>query len=153
MQTDEDKRFVIASWLDASRSSYSAGLCPMSLWYDVTWPIYDGITQRPGMRTMIAHDQDDPTGYIGFIVADPTEQRVPGRDGAFRWWPALVVFLYVKAPYRRQGFARRLFESVGIDPTKAFLYASNTVTASRLVSKVPLAKFDPLCVRFPKENA
>lgn len=106
---------------------------------------------RPGMRTLITHEKTEPDQYYGFIVADPTEQRVPGKDGVVKWWPALVLFVYVKAPYRRQGFARRLFGAVGIDPDRPFLYSFNTVAASRLASKTPLAKFNPLVVRYPKE--
>lgn len=163
MRTDEDKRFVLASWLDASRSSYSSGLVPMSSWYPTMWPVYEAITARPDMRTIIAHEHGDPTGYIGFIVADPTEQRVPGKSaGHYSYWPALVVFVYVKAPYRRDGYdkhgrrvgdgiGRQLFAAAGVDPSKPFLYASDTPWSKRLGGKAPLAKYNPLMVRYPKE--
>ncbi len=150
--TAEDRTFVISSWLDSQRTSYSAGLIAMEDWYKVQWPQYEKIIDRTDMRTLVAYEKRDPTFLYGFIVADPTEQRVEEKDGAVRWWPALVVYVFVKQNYRRTGIARRLFDAVEIDPEKPFLYASNTQQASRLASKVPLAKFHPLAVRFPKER-
>ena len=60
------------------------------------------------------------------------------------------MFVFVKVNFRKRGIARGLFEAVGVDVGKPFVYASNTVTASRLASKTPLAKFQPLVARFPK---
>lgn len=145
-----DTTFVVESWLEGQRTSYSAGLVPIDDWFDTMRPFYANYLRREGMRTVVAYEKTDPDFLYGFIIADPTEQRVPGNDGSVSWWPALVMFVFVKANFRREGIARRLFETVGIDPAKPFLYACNTVKASRLASKTPLAKFNPLVPRFPK---
>jgi GNAT superfamily N-acetyltransferase len=100
----------------------------------------------------VAYEKTDPDFLYGSIIADPTEQRVPDKSGSLHWWPALVLFVFVKQNYRREGIGRALFSAVGVDVTKPFLYACNTVTASRLASKAPLAKFNPLAARFPKND-
>ncbi len=149
-ESDEDVKFVISSWLDASRLSYSSGLIQMEDWYSVMWPQYEKAMKRDGMRAIVAYEPTDPDFVYGFIVADPTEQRVPDGDSV-RWWPALVLFVFVKSNFRRHGIARRLFDDVGVDPGKPFIHSVNTQQASRLSHKVPRARFNPLCARFPKE--
>lgn len=150
-----DREFVISSWLDASRTSYSAGLVGMSEWYPTMWPVYERIMDRPDMRTMVACDPVEHDDLFGFIVADPTEQRVPvkGRPGQFKCWPAMIVFLYIKSHYRGRGFARGLVGAVGVDVSKPFLYAGHTRITSGLVARYPQSKYDPLQIRFPKQGA
>ncbi len=123
----------------------------MEDWYSVQWPQYEKAMAREGMQSIVAYEKDDPSFLYGFIVADPTEQRVP--DGAnVRWWPALVLFVFVKQNFRREGIARKLFDAVGVDPSKPFIFGCNTQAATRLSAKVPSARFNPLCARFPKEK-
>jgi GNAT superfamily N-acetyltransferase len=148
----DDFKFVISSWLDATRTSHDESLIAVEDWYPVMWPQRAKVIARPGMRTVIAYEKKDAAFLYGFIVADPTEQRVPGRAGSFSWWPAAVVFVFVKQNYRKGGFARRLFEAVGVDLAKPFLFATRPPPSTHLTSKVPLAKFNPLAVRFPKEQ-
>lgn len=148
----DDLEFVLSFWLDASRLSYSSGLISMADWYTVMWRQYEKAMSRPDMRTIVAYEAGDPDFTYGFIVADPTDQRVRQRDGSVHWWPALVLFVYTKQNYRKEGVARGLFAAAGVDPAKPFLYGCNTEMASRLSSKVPLARFNPLVARFPKEN-
>ncbi len=151
--SEADRTFVVESFLTSQRTSYSAGLIPMDRWFDVMRPVFTELLARPGMRAVVAFERDDPDFAYGWCAADPTEQRIPGKDGSVRWWPALVLYTFVKQNWRRQGVARKLFGAVGVDVSKPFLYAANTVTASRLAGKVPQAKFDPLAARFPKEAA
>ncbi len=146
---DADRTFAVETWLESQRTSYSAGLVRMHRWFDVMRPEIEAHLARPGMQTLVAFERTDPAFLYGWIAADPTEQRVPGKGGSVRWWPALVLYVFVKATFRREGIARALFEAVGIDPAKPFLYSCNTVMASRLASKTPQAKFDPLVCRFP----
>ncbi len=148
----EDHKFVISSWLDATRFTHSFGLIQMEDVYTVMWAQYEKALSRSGMRTVVAFEDSDPAFIYGFIAADPGDQRIPNKDGSFRWWPGLVLFCLVKQNYRREGIARKLFSAVGISPTQPFLYACNTPQASRLESKFPLAKFNPNAARFPKET-
>lgn len=147
-----DVKFALESFLETQRTSYSAGLVPIEDWFDVMRPVYAKLMQREGMRTMIAYEEDDADFFYGCLIADPTEQAIPGKEGNVRYWPALVLHVFVKANFRRVGIARQLFAAVGIDPARPFLYSSNTVIASRLASKTPLASFNPLACRFPKEK-
>jgi hypothetical protein len=148
----EDSKFALESWLEGQRTSYSAGLVPVDCWFEVMRPMYSRLMKRDGMRTMVAYEAADRDFLYGTIIADPTEQAVPSKGGGIRYWPALVLWVFVKVNFRKEGIARGLFEAVGIDVTRPFLYSSNTVTASRLASKTPLAKFDPLAARFPKND-
>jgi hypothetical protein len=149
-ESTEDRKFVISTWLDSSRTDYSSGLCPMEDWYTLMWPAYDKLLRRTDMKTIVAYEQRDPSFLYGWIAADPTDQAVTNRDGSIRWWPALVLYVFVKQNFRGEGYARRLFAEVGVDPNKAFLYAGSMERT--LQSKLPLAKFSPLTARFPKEK-
>jgi GNAT superfamily N-acetyltransferase len=149
---DTDRTFVISSWLDASKHSHSAGLIQMSDWYSTMWIQYEKAMDRQDMRTIVAFEKTDPSFLYGFIVADPTDQRIPEKDGSVRWYPGLVLFVFVKQSYRREGIARQLFKQAGIEPHRQFLYGCNTQQASRLASKVPAARFNPLAGRYPKEK-
>lgn len=139
--------------LENQCTSYSAGLVPIEDWFTSMRPHFVKLLARPGMQTIVAYEKDDPDFFYGLIAADPTEQRVSMKDGGVKWWPALVLYVLVKQNFRKRGIARALFKAVGVDPEKPFLYAANTQQASRLASKVPQAKFNPLAVRFPKEAA
>lgn len=148
----KDREFVISSWLDSSRSSYSSGLCPMHMWYAREWPIREWYIDHPSIKTLLAYEKDDPDFLYGWVCADPSVQSIPDKSGSVHYWPALVLYVYVKQSYRKEGVARRLFQAVGVDVSKPFLYASNTVTASRIASKVPLARFNPLAARYMEER-
>lgn len=151
--TTEDRKFVISSWLDATRFTHSCGLIQMDDFYTVMWPQYEKALDREGMRTIIAYEKNDQGFLYGWVAADPGDQRVPNKDGSFTWWPGLVLFCLVKQNYRREGIATRLFAAAGIDPKQRFLYACNTPQASRIVeSKFLAAKHNPLAARFPKEK-
>jgi GNAT superfamily N-acetyltransferase len=150
--SESDLTFVISSWLDATKHSYSAGLIAMDDWYAVMWPQYVKASKRDGMQTIVAYEETDAGFLYGCIVADPTDQRIPEKDGSVRWYPGLVLFVFVKQSYRREGIARQLFKQAGIEPHRQFLYGCNTQQASRLASKVPAARFNPLAGRYPKER-
>jgi GNAT superfamily N-acetyltransferase len=116
----------------------------MSDWYATMWPVCEKLLARTDMQTVVAYEKRDPSFLYGFIAADPTEQAIADKEGAVRWWPALVLYVFIKQNYRGHGYARGLFAAAGIDPSKPFLYASNSQQASRLSTKFPLARFNPL---------
>jgi len=139
--TQGDRVFVISSWLDAFRTSHTAGLIAMDTWYQVMWPQVERILDRVGARTVVAYDRDeDKWPLIGFIVADAEAS------------PPVVFFVYTKQPYRKNGFARSMFAEIGIDPSKPFVYSSKTAVVSQLASKIPCSKWMPLVARFPPES-
>jgi GNAT superfamily N-acetyltransferase len=151
-ETPGDRKFVVSSWLDATRFTHSCGLIQMDDYYAVMWPQYEKALAREGMRTLVAYEETEPDFLYGFLAADPGDQRIPQHDGSVRWYPGLVLFVCVKQNYRREGIATKLFAAVGIKRDQPFLYACNTPQASRLESKFPLAKFNPNAARFPKEK-
>jgi GNAT superfamily N-acetyltransferase len=117
------------------------------------WPVYEKLLARPDMQTVVAYEKRDPSFLYGFIAADPTEQAIADKEGACAGGLRWCLYVFIKQNYRGHGYARGLFAAAGIDPSKPFLYASNSQQASRLAAKIPLARFNPLCVRFPKEKA
>lgn len=151
--SEDDWKFVVESMLESQRTSYSAGLVPIAQWFDVMRPVFRGLLERDGMRVLVAAEATDMTFLYGWIAADPSDQRLEERDGSVRWWPALVLYVFVKSYYRKHGIGRALFKAAGVDLAKPFLFAANTQAASRLSAKAPSARFNPLAVRFPKEAA
>lgn len=149
--SDADLKFCVESMLENQLTSYSAGLVPVDRWFDTMRPFYTALITQPGMRAVVAYEKDDPDFFYGWIAADPTDQRIKSRDHSVKWWPALVLYVMVKQNFRKRGVARALFAAVGVDPGKPFLYVANTQQASRLASKVPMARFNPLAIRFPKD--
>lgn len=145
---DGDRTFVVENWLDSFRTAYGAGLIQMDDWYDVMRPQLQKALARPGVRTLVAYETDEPdrvADLYGFLVFDPalTDRHVT---------LPMVLYVYVKAPYRKWGYARRLFAAAGIDPHEPFFYACRTEAVGRLAHKIPRAKWQPLPARFPKQQ-
>jgi GNAT superfamily N-acetyltransferase len=151
--TAADRTFVCSSWVDSYRTSYAAGILDMQAWHSIMWPQVERYLDRPTVRTVVAVERKDPTFLYGFICADLSPQVEHLDAGRTKSWPAMLLYVYVKAPYRRDGIARGLFEHIGLDPRSPFLYACKTPIAGRLAPKIPLAKWNPLVARFQKERA
>jgi GNAT superfamily N-acetyltransferase len=149
-ESESERKFVISSWLDATRTSHHESLIAVDDWLTAMWPHREKLMARPGMRTILAYEKHDRDFLYGFIVADPTEQRIPNKDGLVLWYPALVVYVFVKQNYRKEGIARRLCEAAGVDLSKPFVFASGSAHSS-LASRFPLAILNPLAARFPKQ--
>jgi GNAT superfamily N-acetyltransferase len=151
--TDADRTFVCDSWVSSLRTSYDAGMTPMSRWHERAWGDVEHYLDRPNVRTIVACEKKDQAFLYGFICADPSEQIEHIGGDRTRTWPAFVYYIFVKAPYRRDGIARSLFDAVGIDPRGRWLYGWATPLARDLKMKIPLAKKNPLPARFGKEHA
>ena len=110
----EDRRFIIDGWVTSYKQSYYAGLIAMSDWRSIMWGQIEKVIDRQDVRTVVAYETED-TGHLadlyGFITADSELA------------PPLVYYIYVAQPYRRGGYARRLFAAVGVDPDRPFQYA------------------------------
>jgi GNAT superfamily N-acetyltransferase len=141
-----DRRFIVLNWLSSYRTAHTAGLIAMEDWHDVMWPQVEKLLDRPTSTTFVAYDPDESDRLVdlhGFIAADIT----PG--------PPLVLYVYVKDAYRRAGIARGLFEAIGVDPRRPFLYACKTPIVAELAEqrKIPCAKFDNNAARYPSKIA
>lgn len=139
--TPDDRRFVIASWSASFKSSYAAGMIWTDDWATIMHAQIDRVISSPDAQTFVAYETKDPTFLYGFISGD-TSDATP-----------VVYYLYVKEPYRRHGIARGLFAALGVDPAKPFLYACRTDDSVKLSNKIPRARWNPLVVRYSKENA
>jgi GNAT superfamily N-acetyltransferase len=142
-----DRRFIVGAWMMSFRTSHSAGLIAMDDWVGVMRPQIEKLLEREGTTTVVAYDPDEPAGLTdlqGFIAADVTPGSLP-----------LVLYVYVKEPYRRWGYARGLFRAIGVDPERPFLYACKTAVVAELarLRKIPSARWDPLAARYPNKRA
>lgn len=135
-----DERFVVSSWAMSYRDSDYAGLIAYDDWHRVMRPTIAKLLRRPGMRTVVAHETDDPdplADLYGFVTADTTAD-VP-----------VVYYVYVKHAYRLSGIARALFDAIGVDPARPFRYACKTAAVSKIYEarKIPCAQWDPVPAR------
>lgn len=129
----EDATFVVPTWSRAYKESRSAGMIADEDWPIVMHPQIQKVLARPGVQTLIAYENTDPSFLYGYIVATP------------QTYPQVVFFTYVKEAYRRAGYARGLFAAIGIEPTSAFRYTCWTPVIPKLVDAgaIPRAKHVP----------
>jgi len=139
---EEDRVFVVSSWLDSFRESHTAGMIAMATFYDKMWGEIENLMDRSGSRTIIACNAGDPNQLHGFVTFDLDT----GTD------PPVVHYLYVKAPFRRWGIARGLFAAAGINSERPMDYTFKTSVVVRLANKIPLARWQPMLARFPKSD-
>lgn len=148
---ESDREFVVSTWSSSFRTSYAAGVIPMDAWAGIMRPVLSGFLDRPDVRTIVSFERTSPDFLYGFATVDTTEQH--DRDAKGRWvsWPAVVYYVFVKANFRRWGIARGLLKAAGVDVAGRFLFACKTSIGIDLAErKAPLAKWNPLVVRFPK---
>ena len=138
--TKADRDFMIATWSISYKRSHSAGLIQADDWAAVMRPQFEKILDRPGMRAILAYEQDSPDFFYGWIAGDTT-QTVP-----------IVAYVYVKEAYRLGGIARGLFGAFGVDPTKSFTYACKTGIVTELSAKIPFARFNNNDIRYSKRG-
>lgn len=133
--TEEDAQFVVSTWSRAYKDSRSAGMIADEDWARVMHPQIQRVLSRPGVQTIIAYENTDPTFFYGWICGTP------------RTSPPVVFFTYVKEAYRRAGYARGLFAQLGVDPRSSFRYTCWTPVLPKLASEIPLAKHEPKYAR------
>lgn len=130
---------VVALWSSSYKRSHYAGMIWNEDWASVMHPQIARALQRPTVTTTIAFEKTDPDFFYGFITAD-TSEPVP-----------VVYYVYVKESYRKHGIARALLRAIDVDPTKYFVYVCKTGIVATLACKIPLARFNNLEARYPKE--
>jgi hypothetical protein len=138
--TDDDMHFVVTSFLDSTRATFTAGLIQMDDWWDTMLPQARKLFTRPGSSVVVAYKpgEDPPFDIYGWLA---TEGGHP--------WP-VVVYTFVKKNFRKMGIARRLFAEAGINPAGPFRHA--TWMERELAAKVPRARWSPLTVRFERSK-
>jgi len=152
----DDRAFIVDSWVEGYRHCHAAGLIPMPHYQRVYREACNWMLDRPGVTVTIAESDGTLLGWIaveqGVVV--PTHHRDGGK-----WQDSLepancpmVLYAFVKDPYRRHGIGRALFAAGGVDLASPFLYASKTPTSDRLRDKAPFAKWNPLAARFAKKG-
>ncbi len=138
--TPDDLAFVVSSWSSSYKSAHAAGMIFTDDWGEVMHRQIKRIVSWGDTTTIVGYESDDPTFLYGFISGD-TVERVP-----------VVWYVFVKAPYRRSGTARGLFDALGVAPDKPFNFACRTAVVSRLVDKIPYGRCNPIIARFAKET-
>lgn len=136
---DADRTFIVSNWSSCFKKSHSAGIIHTDDWASVMHAQLERVLDRPGSRALIAFEKSEPDFFYGFIAGDTSEET------------PVVHYVYVKEAYRRSGIARGLFDAFGVDPSQYFVYVCRPVMV-HLTSKVPLARFNPNEVRYPKES-
>lgn len=137
----EDRAFVISTWSRSFKVCHSAGLISSESWPVVMHAELERILDRDGARVILATDKFDTDFFFGWIAAD-TSGAVPVLD-----------YVYVKEPYRRRAVARRLFDAIGIDPTRYFVYVCRGPSFGQLAGKITHARYNPNEVRYPKRKS
>ncbi len=138
--TVEDRAFVISSWETSYRKAHTAGLITMPDWAAVMRDQLTKILDRSYVKTTVAYEADDSQHIYGYLVSEPDET------------PPLVYWCYVKQPYRRQGMTYSLFRAAGIDAQGRWNFVCSAPVVSRILPKVPLAKWRPLLGRYSREH-
>lgn len=136
---ESDQVFIADSWCSSFRTAHAAGLILMDDWRAVMGRTIGRLLARPGVRTLVAAHPGAAEGadIYGWIAVDTTEQ------------PPLVLYAYVKGPYRRMGIATRLLEAAGLDRGGRWEYACRTgVVATHGRTKIPRARWNPLRARY-----
>lgn len=141
---DDDQRcsFVVALWSSSYKKSHRAGLIQAEDWASVMHQQIEKLLAKPNNTTLLAYEKTDPSFLYGFIAGDVTED-VP-----------IVHYVYCKEPYRKSGVARGLFDALGVDPYKRFVYTCETSVVLRLKQLKPelrSAQFNNNEARYPKE--
>jgi hypothetical protein len=152
---------VVATFVESYRTSRSAGLIAMEDWQAVMEPQVKKVLARDGVTVHVAcHPGEtdrraDLYGWIaverGYVAAEP--EVANGRHG-HRLVPCdvpLVLYVYVKSPFRKLGIARGLFGAAGIGAR--WNYACRTSVVTKLAAKMREAEWLHLVARFPKPRS
>jgi GNAT superfamily N-acetyltransferase len=135
--------FVVDSFIDSFRTSHAAGLIAMEDWRVVMTRQLALLFARTGVEIHVAYHPGD-TDHVADLY---------GWLGVEQGKPPLVLYAYVKQPYRRMGIATALLAAAGINAADTFEYAAKTGVVTKLTAKLPNARWNPLRARFkPKQD-
>lgn len=159
--TKSDLRLVVDSWVSSYRTAHAAGMIAMDDWREVMCAQVQKVLDRPGVEVLVAYKpgESPPLDVYGWLALE-REYRISatvrersrwGRRRMVQGRCPLVHYVYVLDAFREKGVARGLFRKAGVDPAKEFLYSCKTGFVSKLLPKIPLAKWRPLIARYPKK--
>lgn len=148
--TGDDWALVVDSWLSSFRTSHAAGLIAMEDWRSVMTGQVNKLLARPGVKVTVAcrpGAEGTRADLYGWVAVEAAYTFLD-RAGRERRMPPMVLFVYVKDHYRGMGFARGLLRAAGIELGDAFDYAAKTPVVSKLRTKIPRARWNPLRARY-----
>ena len=142
---EHDRRFVVYSLVKALKFEYTSGPIQMEDWREIMTSQLAKILSRPGVEVWVAYcpaETDHVADLYGWLAVEHGH-RLP-----------LVHFMFVKASYRGEGFARGLCAAAGFDPARPLLHTCMTATvrSMRKAGKIPNARWNPLIARHPKDQ-
>ena len=125
----EDQACIAWGWLHSYRSS---------AWARLMHPTTYTKTQRVIVETLMSYAQDDkyPTRLIVACSPDDEHQIFGWVCGEVQMRRALLHYVWVKAPYRRQGVASLLVSQL-VDGTKPVAVSHSSDQANKIVRTAP----------------
>lgn len=138
-----ERRFILDAWQRSFWEAPESGFIARHTYAKVMIPELAAVVRRPGVRTVVAYDADDPGGLadlFGFVCAEPESV------------PPFVYYVYVKEAYRRHGIATSLMRAVGLGPESRFDYGCRTAVVRELERRIPLARYEHLGARFDRDH-
>lgn len=164
----DDRSFVVESWISSFR--HRPSIVSVGDWHGVMSVAIGRILAQPAISVIMATDADADPGIadlIGWMAYEPRAvdraydeqtrrydyRRVPPAEQT-RDMDPLVWYVFVKAPYRKHGIARRMFAHAGIDPRDRFHYIASTNAVAELsaAGKLRRATCRPQLGRPPHER-
>ena len=142
-----DRGRIEKPWLSAFERSHNAGLLPARLFYPAYREVLGDLLARDSVRVTIAHAEGEPDRVLGFACVESGPFTLADRDRTVLEHPA-VHFVYVTAPYRRQGVCRALLAKAGVDVTRPVLVTFRTADGAGVAKRLRMsAAFEPRLIR------
>lgn len=135
-----DRSFIRSTWSRYQKFSRDGGMIHTDDWALVMHRQIDRVLDRANCRAILCFEASSPTFLYGWIAGDVSPPK------------PIVYFVHVKPGFQRSGLARQLLGQLGIDPAKPFEYMCRTDDLLILKDKIPLATYNPLEARFPRET-
>lgn len=161
-RTDGDMNFAVESMLSSYRHSTTAGPIPFDLWFDTMRPVIKALMARPKMQTWVAQwvgakaGIADLAGFVslerGYLVQRKAQRFMQTATRLVVCPDPIILYVYVKRPYRMDGIARGLMAAAGVDLTRTVRYAVETYVVDCLKEKIPKLKRDARALRFPPQE-
>lgn len=164
----DDRSFIVETWIASWRNRPS--IIGVGDWHGVMSLAIGRILAQPEITVSVLADADAEAGaadLIGWLAYEPhaVDRSYDERSRGFeyhrvplaeqhRGLEPLVWYCFVKAPYRKRGMARRLFERAGIDTSRRFHHVAETpaVNEMRVAGKIRQAAYRPQLGRAPHER-